>query len=139
VRDGDFVEPKVFRGSPPSRPRCVNEPVSDGGDCIKEHWLETLPEGKTHSVLNIVGTVGDMSEPPLSNADNTPVFEVPAGHFFFMGDNRDNSVDSRYQTDVGFVPYENLIGRAEVIALSSDGPFWQVWNWRPDRFFKSIN
>jgi signal peptidase I len=54
-----------------------------------------------------------------------------------MGDNRDNSIDSRFP-QVGMVPFENLIGRAEVIALSADGPFWQFWNWRGSRFFKSI-
>jgi len=138
VRAGEFIEPKVARGSPPSRPRCINEPVPEGGDCAKEHWLETLPEGKTHSVLNITGIVGDTSAPQYSGADNTPVFEVPPGYYFFMGDNRDNSVDSRFP-EVGFVPFRNLIGRAEVIALSSDGPFWQIWNWRADRFFKSID
>ncbi len=138
VRDGEFVEPKAPRGSPPSRPRCINEPVGAGDDCVKEHWLETLPEGMTHSVLNITGVVGDTSELHRSNPDHTPVFKVPEGQFFFMGDNRDNSVDSRF-AEVGFVPWENLIGRAEVIALSSDGPFWQIWNWRLDRFFKSID
>jgi signal peptidase I len=137
VRDGDFVEPKKLRGSPPSRQRCNNEPVSDGGDCLKEHWLETLPEGRTHSVLNLIGVIGDRSTPQYANADNTPEFTVPEDHLFFMGDNRDNSVDSRFQ-EIGFVPFENLIGRAEVIALSSDGSFWQLWNWRVNRFFKSI-
>ncbi|MEL7154724.1 MAG: S26 family signal peptidase, partial [Pseudomonadota bacterium] len=53
------------------------------------------------------------------------------------GDNRDNSVDSRFSS-VGQVPVENLIGRAEVIALSSEGAFWQIWKWRISRFFKSI-
>ena len=137
VRIGDFIEPKMLRGSPPSQPRCINEPVSRGGDCIKEHWLETLPEGRVHSVLNIVGTVGDSSGTHFANQDNTPEFTVPAGHLFFMGDNRDNSVDSRF-SEIGFVPIQNLIGRAEVIALSADGAFWQIWNWRADRFFKSI-
>lgn len=137
VRDGDFVEPKVSRGSPPSRPNCINEPVSTGGDCAKEHWRETLPGGRVHSVLNIRGVVGDTSAPLYSGADNTPEFTVPEGHLFFMGDNRDNSVDSRFK-QIGVVPFENLIGRAEVIALSADGAFWQFWNWRFDRFFKSI-
>jgi signal peptidase I len=137
VRDGDFVELKVSRGSPPSRPNCMNEPVPGGGACIKEHWRETLPGGKVHSVLNLNGIVGDTSAPLYSGADNTPEFIVPEGYLFFMGDNRDNSVDSRFST-VGMVPFENLIGRAEVIALSADGAFWQFWNWRGDRFFKSV-
>jgi signal peptidase I len=140
VRDGDFVETKARRGSPPSLPRCVNEPVPLGGDCAKEHWRETLPaerpEGRVHSVLNLTGIIGDTSAPRYLGADNTPEFIVPVDHLFFMGDNRDNSIDSR--ASVGMVPFENLIGRAEVIALSADGPFWQIWNWRFDRFFKSI-
>jgi len=137
VRGGDFIEPKVRRGSPPGRPRCINEPVSSGGDCAKEHWLETLPGGRVHSVLNLSGTIGDTSAPLYSGADNTSEFTVPEGHLFFMGDNRDNSVDSRFP-QIGMVPFENLIGRAEVIALSADGAFWQLWNWRGDRFFKSV-
>jgi signal peptidase I len=137
VRIGDFVEPKVLRGSPPGRPRCANEPVAEGGDCAKEHWRETLPEGRVHSVLNLTGIVGDTNPPRYRTADDTPEFTVPEGYLFFMGDNRDNSVDSRF-AEIGVVPFENLIGRAEVIALSADGPFWQIWNWRFDRFFKTI-
>jgi signal peptidase I len=137
VRDGNFIEEKVRRGSPPSLPRCVNEPVPVGGDCAKEHWRETLPGGKVHSVLNLTGVIGDTSAPRYLGADNTPEFIVPDDHLFFMGDNRDNSVDSR--ASVGMVPFENLIGRAEVIALSADGPFWQIWNWRFGRFFNSID
>ena len=135
VRIADFIEPYVQRGSPPGNPRCTNRPAS-GGDCAKEHWRETLPEGREHSVLNINGLVGDTSARAFSGMDNTAVFTVPADHLFFMGDNRDNSMDSR--ADVGYVPFKNLIGRAEVIGLSADGPFWQVWNWRSDRFLQSI-
>ena len=71
--------------------------------------------------------------------DNTTVYTVPEDHLFFMGDNRDNSIDSRWTNQVGVVPYENLIGRADVIAFSSEGPFWQIWNWRFDRLFKAID
>ncbi|MEM9783703.1 MAG: signal peptidase I, partial [Pseudomonadota bacterium] len=100
--------------------------------------VETLPDGgPVHRILNIEGEVGGNPGSARRNQDNTPVFDVPEGHFFFMGDNRDNSVDSRFP-EVGVVPFENLIGRADVIALSSDGPFWQIWNWRGDRFFRSI-
>ncbi|MEO0818969.1 MAG: signal peptidase I [Pseudomonadota bacterium] len=131
----DFIEMKALRGSPPRPPQCVNEPVRLGEICIKQQFEETFPDGRTHLLLNISGEMGVDSG--RRNADNTPVFEVPQGHFFFMGDNRDNSVDSRFPS-VGFVPFENLIGRADVIAISSDGPFWQLWKWRGDRFFRAI-
>ncbi|MDT8343983.1 MAG: signal peptidase I [Thermohalobaculum sp.] len=136
-RIADFVEEKALRGSPPGLPRCVNEPVRLGGECLKQHFIETLPGGRTHAVLNIEGEVGKPG-PIVGRADNTPEFTVPDGQFFFMGDNRDNSIDSRFP-DVGTVPFENLIGRADVIAFSSDGPLWQVWSWRFDRFFKSVD
>jgi signal peptidase I len=132
----DFLEEKALRGSPPSPPRCMNEPVRLGGSCIKERYVETLPGGREHYILNTTGEMGATGG-QLRGPDNTPVFTVPEGHFFFMGDNRDNSVDSRFP-DVGFVPFENLIGRAEVIAFSADGPFWEVWNWRFGRIFETI-
>jgi signal peptidase I len=138
VRIEDFVEPKDLAGSPPTMPRCVNDPVPRGGDCLKEQYRETFPDGgPVHRILNISGPMGDTSGNQPRNQDNTIVFEVPEGHFFFMGDNRDNSVDSRFAL-VGYVPFENLIGRADVIAISSDGAFWQIWNWRFSRFFQDI-
>ena len=74
--------------------------------------------------------------------DNTKIFEVPKNHYFLMGDNRDNSDDSR--DFVGFVPIENLIGRAEFVffSIGSGASFWEIWRWpfviRSDRFFKEI-
>ena len=132
VPDGTFSELMEPQGPQRLLPRCANGPVGEGGTCIKEKFIETLPGGLKHSVLNI-------GDGPL---DNTPVFTVPAGHYFFMGDNRDNSTDSRVNQlarGVGFVPAENLIGRADRIMFSSAGrSLFYIWTWRPDRFFKSI-
>jgi signal peptidase I len=80
-----------------------------------------------------------------ASGDNTAVFVVEPGHYFFMGDNRDNSIDSRFsqtglQVGVGQVPAENLIGRADRVIFSSGGSsMLAVWTWRADRFFKAIN
>ncbi len=97
-------------------------------------YLEKLPDGKEHYILE---------EGDNRRLDNTPEFTVPEGHYFMMGDNRDNSVDSR--ANVGFVPAENLVGRAEFLFFSTDGTasLWQVWRWpfatRFSRFFNGIN
>src|SRR5262249_28189623 len=71
-----------------------------------KRWRETLPNGVSYETLDLQDN---------GFLDNTEVFTVPAGHYFMMGDNRDNSNDSRVLSQVGYVPFENLIGRAEVI------------------------
>lgn len=130
--DGVFEETAAPQGPQRLRPRCENGPVGDGGLCIKSRQIETLPEGTRHPVLNI----------GRQSSDDTPLFSVPEGHFFFMGDNRDNSTDSRVPRQaggVGFVPYENLIGRADRIMFSSSGnSMLAFWTWRSDRYFKGI-
>ena len=128
TRTENFAEPKRLDGESHRLTRCLNEPVPQGGTCEFAHYIEELPGGFSHSVL-------DLGNVP---ADNTAVMTVKPGHILFLGDNRDNSVDSRF-TSVGQVPIENLIGRADVIALSSGGAFWEIWKWRWDRFFKSID
>ncbi|MCC0071737.1 MAG: signal peptidase I [Rhodobacter sp.] len=132
--DGDFVELYERQGAAGQYPRCENAPVGQGGECRKGREIETLPNGVSYPVLNIEDN---------GFADNTPVFTVPEGHVFFMGDNRDNSVDSRFaQTagGVGFVPVENLIGRADRVMFSSAGTsMLAFWTWRPDRFFHSLH
>ncbi len=130
--DGLFIEPMEPQGPQGLMPRCSNGPVGQGGTCEKEKFIETLPEGRSHSILNIGN----------GPTDNTPVFTVPEGHYFFMGDNRDNSTDSRVNQlarGVGFVPAENLIGRADRIMFSSAGKsLFYFWTWRADRYFKGI-
>ena len=132
---GQFTEIYDRQGPMGHLPRCENSAgtVGVGAECTKSRFTETLPGGRTHNVLNI-DTNGF--------ADNTDVFTVPAGQYFFMGDNRDNSQDSRYGQavgGVGFVPAENLIGRADRIMFSSAGTsLFYFWTWRPDRFFKAV-
>ena len=88
---------------------------------LQPQYEETLPNGVTFHVLDMVRD---------GALDNTPVYTVPPGYFFAMGDNRDNSLDSR-AVNVGYVPEENLVGRAEIIFFSTDGHarFWEFWNW----------
>jgi signal peptidase I len=85
-----------------------------------EVWRETLPNGVSYDTLDLT---------PNSIGDNTREFQVPEGHYFMMGDNRDNSTDSRFS--VGYVPHENLVGRANIIFFSIAGgasPL-EIWRW----------
>ncbi len=85
-------------------------------------YMETLPNGVSYITLDMTAN---------SVWDNTGLYIVPEGHYFMMGDNRDNSSDSRVPDVVGYVPFENLVGRAEIIFFSADGSaaFWQFWKW----------
>lgn len=100
-----------------------------------ERYIETLDSGASYTVLQLTET---------GFGDNTQVYEVPEDHYFMMGDNRDNSTDSRVQTAVGYVPHENLIGRAEMIFFSIDegARVWEVWRWptsvRWDRLLSTV-
>ena len=96
---------------------------------------EKLPNGKTHSTVYL-------KDYSFQNSD---VFTVPKKHYFFLGDNRDCSKDSRYLTSVGYVHEENLVGKAQFIFFSSDfriGSIFSFWKWhktiRFDRFFMNI-
>lgn len=93
-------------------------------------YIEVLPNGVEHRIFE----VGDDR-----SGDNTAVHKVPPGHFFMMGDNRDNSQDSRY-SDVGFVPFRNLVGRAEFMFFSHDesASMFKPWTWPTGIRFRRI-
>jgi signal peptidase I len=100
-------------------------------------YIETLPNGYRHDIIEI------SDDQPL---DNTGVFTVPPGTYFMMGDNRDNSADSRDpDSGVGYVPAENIVGRAEFIFFSTNGyaHWWELWKWpftvRYGRLFSGIH
>lgn len=122
----DFIEPTDR--TPISSQLCSERKVIDGQRmCVKEQYIETLPNGREHLILN--------ADRNRTNNDNTRKYVVPEGQYFFMGDNRDNSSDSR---KIGPIPYEDLIGRAEIIFLSSEGSPLAAWKWRFDRFLNWI-
>jgi len=129
---GLFSEIMESQGGQLNEPRCTNGAVGPGAECLKQRFTETLPNGVEYTVLNI----GNRA------LDNTGIFTVPDGQYFFMGDNRDNSSDSRVpQTSrgVGFVPYEDIVGRADRVMFSSSGrSLLAFWTWRSDRYFKAI-
>jgi signal peptidase I len=105
-----------------------------GSPVAVPHYEETLPGGVKHEIIQMDGDEGYW--------DNTAVYEVPPGHYFMMGDNRDNSSDSRLSSDeggVGYVPFDNLVGRAGMIffSLDSEASDWTgLVRWR--RLFQAV-
>ena len=118
------------------RERIEDYILTDGGgrSAAVPQYIETLPNGRVHRILEMFGDQGP--------SDNTEAFTVPEGHFFMMGDNRDNSADSRaFPSRFRFVPIENLVGRAEFLFYSKDSsqPIYDLGSIRFDRLFQGVN
>jgi signal peptidase I len=110
-----------INGVPVRRERVADFFDDEDGSRVRR-WRETLPNGVSYETLDLQDN---------GFLDNTEEYVVPAGHYFMMGDNRDNSADSRVLSAVGYVPFENLIGKAQIVFFSLGGgePGWHVWSW----------
>ena len=127
-----------INGEPVKRRRLADYRMQNlfGVRSLAPHYMETLPNDVKHNIVEEVGDVGSL--------DETSVYVVPDGHYFAMGDNRDNSADSRVLSQVGFIPAVNLVGKAKFMFFSTDGSarFWEIWKWpfaiRYSRLFSGI-
>jgi len=111
-----------INGQPVKRERVEDFIENEEGAATPvKRWRETLPNGVSYLTLDLVDN---------GFADNTQVYTVPPGEYFMMGDNRDNSTDSRF-SQVGTVPFENIVGRAQIIFFSvHEGErAWEFYRW----------
>lgn len=125
----------INRRKVPREPLGYKQIEENGRTITMMEYIETLPGGAMHLIYE------EGNDLPL---DNTEEYTVPGGHYFAMGDNRDNSQDSRVNNLVGFIPLENIVGRASFIFFSTNGyaNLAEVWKWpwtiRYERLFQPV-
>lgn len=138
---GDRIQMKdgllFINGEPVQESFVKDYTYSEGGRVYVTQWFEeTLPNGKKHAILKMV-------DRGMSYLANTQEFVVPEGHYFMMGDNRDNSLDSRAINEVGFIPEGKLVGRPDLVFFSMGARWYEVHKWfftmRWNRFFKRVS
>tara|TARA_B110000116_G_C16795569_1_gene566453 strand:+ start:2370 stop:3098 length:729 start_codon:yes stop_codon:yes gene_type:complete len=146
----DYIKRVI--GLPGDKIQIINGQININGNLIlrkkNEDFIDIDKKGKKKRIRkykeffynNEIETIDLMDN---GIVDNTALYIVPDGHFFVMGDNRDNSQDSRFTNVVGYIPIENLVGKAQFIFFSLENSrFLEIWKWpkaiRFDRIFKSI-
>jgi signal peptidase I len=150
--DRDFIKRVI--GMPGDRIQVIDGVLHINGEAIQRESVGVTPFENEHGVVEQIPTYRETLpngvsyvtfDKGMTELDNTRVFEVPEGHYFMMGDDRDNSADSRVPSVVGFVPYDNLVGPAQFVVVSFNGstslfrPWTLFTGFRGDRFLKSVN
>ncbi|ANP44642.1 signal peptidase I [Candidatus Viadribacter manganicus] len=150
--DRDFIKRVI--GLPGDRIQMINGVLTINGESVQRESLGERPFENEHGIIEHIQTYRETLPNGVSyiafdrgsmELDNTRVFEVPEGHYFMMGDDRDNSADSRVPSVVGFVPYDNLVGPAQfvVVSFNNSTSIFRPWTlftgFRGDRFLKSVN
>lgn len=133
---GDQIQIKnriLYINDTPIERSYIGEFVDDNGEVLHE-YQETYPSGLTYKVL---------ASHQEDQMDNTGIYKVPEGHYFFLGDNRNNSGDSRILSRIGYIPEENLLGQVKMVFFSTKASWWEFWKWFTNldtaRFFLMVN